>query len=99
MKPTAELTDMLTGGSSNTEVADKIKELLFAKAAEKIDAFRPQVADTLFGEPEQEEEGEASAEVETEVGDEESETPVDVEASAEADTEETVSDKEESNGE
>ena len=99
MKPTAELTDMLTGGSSSTEVADKIKDLLYAKASEKIDAFRPQVADNLFGEPEQEEEGEASAEVETEVGDEESETPVDVEASAEADTEETVSDKEESNGE
>ena len=94
MKPTAELTDMLTGGTSNTEVADKIKELLYAKAAEKVDAFRPQVADTLFGEPEQEEEGEASAEVETEVGDE-SETPVDVEASAETDTEETVSNEEE----
>ena len=90
MKPTAELTDMLTGGSSSTEVADKIKDLLYAKASEKIDAFRPQVADNLFGEPEQEEEGEASAEVETEVGDE-SETPVDVEASAETDTEETVS--------
>ena len=65
MKPTAELTDMLTGGTSNTEVADKIKELLYAKAAEKVDAFRPQVADTFFGEPE--EEGETSAEVETEV--------------------------------
>ena len=94
MKPTAELTDMLTGGSSSTEVADKIKDLLYAKASEKIDAFRPQVADNLFGEPEQEEEGEASAEVETEVGDE-SETQVDVEASAETDTEETVTDEEE----
>ena len=95
MKPTAELTDMLTGGSSSTEVADKIKDLLYAKASEKIDAFRPQVADNLFGEPEQEEEGEASAEVETEVGDDESETQVDVEASAETDTEETVTDEEE----
>ena len=95
MKPTAELTDMLTGGSSSTEVADKIKDLLYAKASEKIDAFRPQVADNLFGEPEQEEEGEASAEEETEVGDEESETQVDVEASAETDTEETVTDEEE----
>ena len=92
MKPTAELTDMLTGGTSNTEVADKIKELLYAKAAEKVDAFRPQVADTFFGEPE--EEGETSAEVETEVGDE-SETQVDVEASAETDTEQTVTDEEE----
>ena len=94
MKPTAELTDMLTGGTSNKDDADKIKELLYAKAAEKVDAFRPQVADTFFGEPEQEEEGEASAEVETEVGDE-SETQVDVEASAETDTEETVTDEEE----
>ena len=92
MKPTAELTDMLTGGTSSTEVADKIQELLYAKASEKIDTFRPQVADTLFGEPEQE--GEARAEVETEVGDE-SETQVDVEASAETDTEETVTDEEE----
>ena len=30
MKPTAELTDMLTGGTSTPEVADKSKELLYA---------------------------------------------------------------------
>lgn len=94
MNPTAELTDMLTGGASSSEVADKIKELLYAKAAEKVDAFRPQVANSFFGDPE-EEEVEASAEAENEVGDEESETEVDVEASAETDTEETLTDDEE----
>lgn len=95
MNPTAELTDMLTGGASSSEVADKIKELLYAKAAEKVDAFRPQVANSFFGEPEEEEEVEASTEAENEVGDEESETEVDVEASAETDTEETLTDDEE----
>lgn len=94
MNPTAELTDMLTGGASSSEVADKIKELLYAKAAEKVDAFRPQVANSFFGDPE-EEEVEASAEAENEVSDEESETEVDVEASAETDTEETLTDDEE----
>jgi len=48
MNPTSELTDMLTGGASASDVTDKIKEILYAKAAEKIDAVRPAVANALF---------------------------------------------------
>jgi hypothetical protein len=33
---------------SPSSVSDKIKEILFAKSAEKIDSFRPAVAASLF---------------------------------------------------
>jgi hypothetical protein len=47
---------MIVADESPSQVSDKIKELLFAKSAEKIDAFRPTVADSMFGQEEQEEE-------------------------------------------
>lgn len=49
-----DLLDMIVGDESPSQVSDKIKELLFAKSAEKIDAFRPEVASTLFGQDEDE---------------------------------------------
>jgi hypothetical protein len=45
-----DLLDMITTDESPVEISDKIKELLFAKSAEKIDSFRPAVASSLFGE-------------------------------------------------
>ena len=48
--------DMIVSDDSPSNISDKIKELLFAKSAEKIDAFRPAVASNLFGENEEEEE-------------------------------------------
>ena len=48
--------DMIVSDDSPSNISDKIKELLFAKSAEKIDAFRPAVAASLFGENEEEEE-------------------------------------------
>ena len=53
--------DMIVSDESPSSISDKIKELLFAKSAEKIDSFRPVVASAMFGEEEigeGEEEGE-----------------------------------------
>ena len=53
-----DLLDMITTDESPSEVSDKIKELLFAKSAEKIDAYRPSVSDSLFGDEESVEDAE-----------------------------------------
>jgi hypothetical protein len=45
-----ELIDLIATNSSPSEVTDKIKDLLFAKAAERVDDARPHVAATMFGE-------------------------------------------------
>jgi hypothetical protein len=49
-----ELMDMIMTDESPSSVSDKIKEILFAKSAEKIDSFRPAVAASLFDGGEQE---------------------------------------------
>ena len=51
--------DMLATDQSASEISDKIKEILYAKSAEKIDAAKPNAAASLFGQ-------EVDAEVETE---------------------------------
>jgi hypothetical protein len=43
-----ELMDMIVSDESPSQISDKIKDILFAKTAEKIDAFRPVVAASLF---------------------------------------------------
>jgi hypothetical protein len=45
-----ELLDMIIADESPSQISDKIKDILFAKSAEKIDSFRPEVASGLFGE-------------------------------------------------
>jgi hypothetical protein len=60
-----ELMDMIISDESPSQISDKIKDLLFSKSAERVDAFNPYVADSLFGEGEVEEiEGEDVAEFE-----------------------------------
>ena len=44
-----ELIDLIATDSSASDVTDKIKDLLFAKAAERIDGARPYVASAMFG--------------------------------------------------
>lgn len=44
-----ELLDLIASEESPSQVSDKIKEILFAKSSEKIDGFRPFVADSIFG--------------------------------------------------
>lgn len=41
--------DMIASDESPSQISDKIKDILFAKAAQKIDEFRPAVADSMFG--------------------------------------------------
>ena len=45
-----ELLDMIIADESPSQISDKIKDILFAKSAEKVDTFRPEVATSLFGE-------------------------------------------------
>ena len=58
-----DLMDMLATDQSASEISDKIKEILYAKSAEKIDATKPNAAASLFG---QEVDTEVETEVETE---------------------------------
>ena len=69
-----DLMDMIVKDDSASQISDKMKDILFAKSAERVDAHRQEVANSLFGnqEPEVEDEveTEVEAEAETEVGDE-----------------------------
>ena len=56
-----DLMDMLATDESPSEISDKIKEILYTKSAEKIDAAKPNAATSLFGQ-----EVEAETEVDTE---------------------------------
>jgi hypothetical protein len=53
-----DLMDMIAADQSPSQISDKIKDLLFSKSAERIDAFRPMVASSVFGENEESEEEE-----------------------------------------
>jgi len=46
--------DMIGADESAAQVTDKIKDLLYAKSGEKVDAFRPHVANSLFNDLEDE---------------------------------------------
>ena len=45
----AELMDMITKDVSPSQISDKIKDMLFAKTSERVDAYKPTAADSLFG--------------------------------------------------
>ena len=51
-----ELLDMIVTDESPSQISDKIKELLFTKSAQKIDDFRPAVANAMFNTEIEEEE-------------------------------------------
>lgn len=42
------LIDMIASDESPSQISDAIKDILFVKASEKIDAARPEVAASLF---------------------------------------------------
>ena len=46
-----ELMDMIAADDSASQISDRIKDMLYAKSAEKVDASRPTAANSLFGEP------------------------------------------------
>jgi len=63
-----DLMDALVSNESPSQISDAIKDLLYAKTAEKVDSLRPNVASSLFGEDDLEtnDEIEATPEVEDE---------------------------------
>ena len=75
----AELMDMITKDESPSQISDRIKDMLFSKSAERIDAFKPDVANSLFGDQEVEDE----IDTETEAEADEEEYPVAAETGAE----------------
>lgn len=50
-----ELMDMIISNESPSQISDQIKSVLYSKCAEKIDAFRPVVASSLFNDNTEEE--------------------------------------------
>jgi len=68
-----DLINMMVADASPAEISDKIKEILMQKSAENIEAVRPVVAASVFGEPQTEEEPESEQEEETEEETEEEE--------------------------
>lgn len=44
-----EIIDLIATDSAASKISDKIKEVLYSKAAERVDAARPTVATSIFG--------------------------------------------------
>ena len=67
-----ELMDMIIADKSPSQISDRIKDMLFAKTADKVDSLKPEIAASLFGqqdeieveEPEVNDEPVATTEVE-----------------------------------
>ena len=51
-----ELVDLIATDANASDVSDKIKDALMAKAATRIDALRPEIASSVFDEVPEEEE-------------------------------------------
>ena len=66
-----ELMDAMATDESPSSISDKIKEILFNKSAERIDAFKTDVANGVFGDVDVEDEEELDDEIVDEVEDEE----------------------------
>ena len=61
-----DLVDLIATDASASDISDKIKERLYAKASEYVDAARQTVGADLFGNEVPEEAPEAKSEVEVE---------------------------------
>ena len=66
-----ELVDLIATDASPSDVSDKIKDALMAKAAARIDAFKPEIAADVFGDADYEEGEEVVDELEDEESTEE----------------------------
>lgn len=62
-----DLVDLIATDGSSSDISDKMKEVMYAKAAERIDIARPYVANAMFGQefeyPESEVDDESTDEV------------------------------------
>ena len=61
-----ELVDLIATDASASDVSDKIKDALMAKAAARIDALKPDIASSVFTDEAEEEDEEVSDEPPTE---------------------------------
>ena len=50
------IIDLIAQDSKASEISDQIKDVLYTKASEKIEAIRPDIAGSMFAEPETEQE-------------------------------------------
>ena len=57
---------LLDKGASANDISDKIKDMLFAKSAKRVDDFKPDVSSSLFDDQETESEPETTNEVDQE---------------------------------
>ena len=81
-----ELMDMMATDESPSQISDKIKDMLFQKSAERVDAFKTDVANGVFGDVDLEDEDLEDDETVDEVDDEtevEAEHETEVEAELE----------------
>ena len=62
-----ELMDMIIADKSPSQISDRIKDMLFAKSAERVDSYRPEVAKNSFNEPADEPES-PEAEMDGDIG-------------------------------
>ncbi len=53
-----DVIDLIATNSPASQISDRIKEILFAKAAERIDAAKPIVASSMFGDSDYQEDQE-----------------------------------------
>ena len=81
-----DVVDLIATDSSASDVSDKLKEILYAKAAERIDIARPYVANAMFGQELEIPEVEDQTEVDDESTEEE--PSAELETETETDTEE-----------
>ena len=58
-----ELMDMIIADKSPSQISDRIKDMLFAKSAERVDSYRPEVAKNSFNAPD-----ETEAEMDGDIG-------------------------------
>ena len=54
-----ELMDMIIADKSPSQISDRIKDMLFAKSAERVDGYRPEVAKNSINAPDDSVEPEA----------------------------------------
>ena len=57
-QPLDKLMDLLATDGTASDVSDEIKNILFTRSAEKIDAMRPQVSSNMFDQQAETQEGE-----------------------------------------
>ena len=81
-----DIVDLIATDSKASDVSDKLKEILYAKAAERIDIARPYVANAMFGQDFEYPEDETETEVDDESTEEE--PTAELETETETDTEE-----------